>query len=196
MGRRVPQVIHAAQGLALLLSCALACGRRAEQAPSRSAPLETGIARALTETLGVPVTTRCVIVADVAVCRAWAGGVALPIAVENHRGAWTWEVEGRFVNTGPIVARIAGELADLGVHETVDCGAPVARIDDRLACSLSGGGRAFVTVAPDGRVDLELAIDPAAAGVRSEQPADLTTMSRGLETSGGDEDEEGGTVAP
>ena len=186
-----------------LLLCAVACSAREERAPLRRSPLESGIARELTERLGVPVTTRCVIVAGIASCRAWAGAVRLPIVVENHRGEWTWEVEGRFVTTAPIVAQIAGELADLGVQQTVDCGAPVARVDDRLACTLSGGGSAFVTVAPDGRVELELAIDPAAAGVRSEQPRDLTKTSRDLENMGGDDDEDatpgsssGSTVAP
>jgi hypothetical protein len=192
-----------AHRLALLLSCVVACGRREPEAPLRRSPLETAIARELTASLGVPVTTRCVIIAGVAGCRAWAGSVEMPIVVENHRGEWTWEVEGRFVNVAPIAAQIAGELADLGVQQTVDCGAPVARIDDRLGCALSGGGSAFVTVADDGRVDLELAIDPAVAGVRSETPRDLTKTSRDLENLGGDEEADepqgsssGSTVAP
>jgi hypothetical protein len=173
-----------------VLLCVLACSAREEQAPLRKSPLESGIARALTEKLGVPVTTRCVIVAGVAGCRAWAGTVQLPLVVENHRGEWTWEVKGRFVSTAPIVTQITGELADLGVAQTVDCGAPVAQIDDRLACKLSGGGSAFVTVASDGRVSLEIAIDPAAAGVRSEQPRDLTKTSRALDRAGKEEEED------
>jgi hypothetical protein len=192
-----------AHRLTPLLLCAVACHAREERAPLRRSPLESAIARELTERLGVPVTTRCVIVAEVAGCRAWAGSVPMRVIVENHRGEWTWEVEGRFVSTAPIAAQIAGELADLGVQQTVDCGAPVARVDDRLACKLSGGGSAFVTVARDGRVDLELAIDPAAAGVRSEEPQDLTKTSRDLEKMGGDDDEDetpgsssGSTVAP
>lgn len=203
MGRRVPQLIHVAHFLAALLFCVVACNGGEPRAPLRNSPLESAIARELTQQLGVPVTTRCVIVAGVAECRAWAGSVELPIVVENHRGEWTWQVEGRFANTAPIATQIAGELADLGVQQTVDCGAPVARIDGRLACKLSGGGSAFVTVARDGRVELELAIDPAAAGVRSEEPRDLTKTSRDLENMGGDDDEDettgsssGSTVAP
>lgn len=210
MGRRLTQSIHVAQrptatkiAWGSVLLCVLACSTREAKAPLRKSPLESAIARDLTEKLGVPVTTRCVIVADVAGCRAWAGAVQLPMIVENHRGEWAWRVEGRFASTAPIATQIAGELADLGVQQTVDCGALVTRIDDRFACKLSGGGSAFVTVARDGTVALELAIEPAAAGVRSEEPRDLTKTSRDLDRAGGeDEDEEapgsssGSTVAP
>jgi hypothetical protein len=188
-----------------VLLCVTACSSREAQPPLRRSPLESGIARELTDKLGVPVTTRCVIIAGVARCRAWADRVQLPIVVENHRGEWTWRVDGRYVATAPIAARIAGELADLGVQQTVDCGAAVARVreDDRLACKLSGGGSAFVTVDRDGRVSLELAIDPAVAGVRSEEPRDLTKTSRALDRAGREEDEDevtpgsgGGSTVP
>lgn len=135
-------------------------------------------------------------------CRASVDGVELPVVVENHRGEWVWWVEGGAVPTGPIAARVRDELADLGVAQTVDCGKPVSR-GPLVTCALSGGGAAFATVGSDGRVLLELAIDPPAAGVRSETPRDLTKRSRSLErTAGGDEEDEdtapadGGTVAP
>jgi len=134
-------------------------------------------------------------------CRASIEGVAVPLVVENHRGEWVWWVDGDVVPMGPIAARVRDELADLHVAQTVDCGKPIAR-GPRVTCALSGGGSAFATIAKDGTVSLELAIDPAAAGVRSEPPRDLTQRSRSLEHSATDEDEEdtipsdGGTVPP
>ena len=116
----------------------------------------------------------------------------LSIAVKSEKGEWAWHVEGRVVQTGPIAARIAGELADLGVAQTVDCGGAVVRVapGERLVCKLSGGGAAFASIGKDGSVGLELAIDPAAAAVRSEEPRDLTKTSRDLERLPGEEDED------
>jgi hypothetical protein len=176
---------------AFVLLCVLSCrDRETSRARLRRAPLETGIARELTERLGAPVTTRCAIVAGVAMCRAFVGSTMLSIAVKSERGAWEWHVEGRAVVTAPIVERIGDELADLGLAQTVDCGGAVVTVpaDDRLACKLSGGGEAFVTIGKDGTVELELAIDPSAAAVRSEEPRDLTKTSRDLERLPGDEE--------
>jgi len=125
-------------------------------------------------------------------CRAFVGDTMLSIAVKNERGAWAWHVEGRVVQTAPIVTRIEGELADLRVAQTADCGGAVVRVADgeQLVCKLSGGGAAFVRIGNDGTVGLELAIDPAAAAVRREEARDLTKTSRDLERLPGDEEEE------
>lgn len=171
------------------------------RAPLQSSPLETAIARELTSRIGAPATTRCVVVLGVAMCRASVDGVVVPLVVENHRGEWVWWIEGRVVPTAPIAARVREELADLGVSQTVDCGKAITS-GPRLTCALSGGGAAFATIAKDGSVSLELAIDPAAAGVRSETPRDLTGRSRSLERTAGEEEDEdtapadGGTVPP
>jgi hypothetical protein len=176
-----------------VLLCVLACREHeTPRAPLRQAPLETGIARDLTEKFGAPVTTRCVIIAGIAVCRAFVGGTVLSIAVKSEKNEWAWHVEGRAVVTAPIALRITGELADLDVAQTVDCGGAVVRVDEgeRLVCKLSGGGAAFASIGKDGTVGLELAIDPAAAAVRTEVPHDLTKTSRDLERLPGEEDEE------
>lgn len=210
MGRRVPQTIHVAQRpsatkivCVFVLLCVLSCrARETTRAPLRQAPLETGIARDLTEKLGVPVTTRCVIIAGIAMCRAVVGSSVLSIAVKSEKGEWVWHVDGRVVQTAPIAQRIAGELADLGVAQTADCGGAVARVPEgeRLTCKLSGGGAAFASIRNDGTVELELAIDPAAAAVRSEEPRDLTKTSRDLERLPGEEDDDevtgSGSAAP
>ncbi len=133
-------------------------------------------------------------------CRAFVGSTVLPIAVKSEKGEWAWHVEGQVVQTAPIAARIADELTDLGVAQTVDCGGAVVKIavGERLTCRLSGGGAAFATIAKDGSVALELALDPGAAAVRSETPRDLTQTSRALERLPGEEDEEEvtGSAAP
>ncbi|HSN28933.1 MAG TPA: hypothetical protein VLT45_21750, partial [Kofleriaceae bacterium] len=63
-------------------------------------------------------------------------------------------------------------------------------------CALGGGGAAFATVARDGHVSLELALDPAVAAVRSEEPRDLTKTSRLLEHGSGDEEDENSATVP
>lgn len=135
------------------------------------------------------------VIAGVAGCRASVDGVRVPIVVENHRGEWQWFVEGGAVATGPIAARVRDELADLGVAQTVDCGRAVA-IGTRVVCELSGGGAAFASVARDGRVSFELALDPAVAAVRREEPRDLTRTSRLLEHGSGDEEDENSATVP
>ena len=185
---------------ASVLLCVLGCRERDTRAPLQRAPLETAIARDLTERLGVPVTTRCVTIAGLARCRAAAGAAVLSISASSSRREWAWKVDGRAVQTAPIVTRVAEELADLGVAQTVDCGGSVAIVPlgERLTCRLSGGGAAFASIARDGTVALELDVDPGAAGVRSEEPRDLTHTSRDLERLPGQEDEEEvrGSAAP
>jgi hypothetical protein len=174
-----------------VLLCVLGCrDHESARGPLRQPPLETGIARDLTERLGVPVTTRCVMLGDIATCRAFVGSTMLSIAVESERGAWAWHVEGRMVETAPIMARIAGELADLGIAQTVDCGDAVVSVPEgeRLVCKLSGGGAAFAAIGKDGTVELELELDPGAAAVRSEDPRDLTKTSRDLDRLPGGEE--------
>jgi hypothetical protein len=182
VGRRLSQIIH-------VLLCVAACRERETRVSIAAAPLEREIARDLTARLGIPATTRCLIVAGVAMCRASVDGVALPVVVENHHKEWVWWIEGGVVATAPIAARVRDELADLGVAQTVDCGKAVAR-GQRVTCALSGGGAAFAMIDAHGDVTLELALDPAAAGARKEEPHDLTRLSRALEHGSGDEDDE------
>jgi hypothetical protein len=188
-----------------VILCLSACGDREVRAPLQRSPLETAIARDLTAHAGAPATTRCVIGLGVAMCTASVDGVAVPVVVENHRGEWVWWVEGGIVPTAAIAARVREELADLGVAQNVDCGKAIAR-GPQVECALSGGGKAFATISKGGEVSLELAIDPAIAGVRSEAPRDLTERSRSLDRTavGGEEEDavgsdtgsEGGRVPP
>jgi hypothetical protein len=163
-----------------------ACGHH--EPPERALPpLETTIARDLTARFGLPVTTRCAIIGDVpVVCQAViSDGTALPIALERAGVGVHWRVAGRVVETAPIAAYVGGVLADLGIAQRAICGPPVQRLapGKRLACTLSGGGAAFVQVASDGALSLELALDPAAAAARgtAETDADLLHRSRELD---------------
>ena len=178
-----------------VLLCVVACSGDKVAAPTPRSPVETAIARELTARFDVPAQVRCIVIAGVAGCRASVDGVRVPIVVENHRGEWQWWVEGGAIATAPIAARVRDELADLGVAQTVDCGKAIA-IGARVTCTLSGGGAAFASVGKDGRVSLELAIDPAAAGVRAEEPRDLTKTSQSLAHGSGDEDDENSATVP
>jgi hypothetical protein len=178
-----------------VLLCVVGCREREVEAPLQQSPVETAIARELTARFDVPAQVRCIVIAGVAGCRASVDGVRVPIVVENHRGEWRWWVEGGAIATAPIASRVRDELADLGVVQTVDCGKAVA-IGSRVTCALGGGGAAFASVGRDGRVSLELAIDPAVAAMRNEEPRDLTKTSRLLEHGSGDEDDENSATVP
>jgi len=177
------------------LLCVVGCRDPVTQAPPPRSPVETAIARELTARFDVPAQVKCLVIAGVAGCRASVDGVRVPLVVENHHGEWRWWVEGGAIATAPIAARVRDELADLGVAQTVDCGKAIA-IGARVTCRLSGGGAAFATVGRDARVSLELAIDPAVAGVRAEEPRDLTKTSQALAHGSGDEEEENSATVP
>jgi hypothetical protein len=161
-----------------------ACASRGESAPA-APPLETAIARELTARFHVPVTARCAAFGSaVLACRAELDGVVLPIALAEGG----WHVVGRFVDTTPIAAYVQGVLDDLGVAQHASCLPHVQQVAPgaRVGCTLSGGGAAFVDVAGDGSLALELALDPAAAAVRAEPATedrvrDLVQRSRGLD---------------
>jgi hypothetical protein len=119
-------------------------------------------------------------------------GTSLPIEVTSDGRAWTWRVAGRFVDTRPIAAYVDSELAEIHVKQTANCGAVLQRIDTRMACELSGGGRAFVDVRADGTLALELEIERDAAAARGEavtpeRAKELDQKSRALENASDDE---------
>lgn len=149
----------------------------------------------------MPVTVTCFVTLAVPTgCSAkLADGTALPIVVDGDGDAdgWTWRVDGVVVESAPVVTYVQDALARLGVAQGVSCGPPlqVVPAGDRIACSLSGGGAAFVQVAADGSTSLELALDPGGAAARSEavtpdREAALLDLSRALEVVRGESDGE------
>jgi hypothetical protein len=185
------------RALALVSSLAiLACGHHGTD--DRGPPeLETTIARALTTRFGVPVTTRCAVVADVPVsCQASVvDGTVLPIALERTEAGVRWQVAGPVIETAPIARYVGGVLADLGIAQRAACGPVVQRLvrGQRLACTLSGGGAAFVQVAANGALSLELALDPATAVARGSAAADAELLHRSRAL---DKSDEAGEPAP
>lgn len=172
----------------------VACGEHGPSEPARRPPIELDVERELAARFGGAVTARCAVVAGVPMaCLAVIDGLALPVAVEAAGSAWTWRIDGRVVATAPVVAYIDGVLGDLGVAQTARCGPAAVRLPpgQRLPCKLSGGGVAFVDVAREGRVSLELALDPAVAAIRAEPVPDreLVRASRALERTGDEDDE-------
>jgi len=160
------------------------CGR-GEPATEGPLPVESAIAHELTARFHAPVTARCTVVAGVPVaCRAALDGVQLPVAVAGR----AWRLVGRFVETAPIAAYVQGVLADLGVTQHASCGPRVQTLmpGARVVCTLSSGGAAFVDVARDGSLALELALDRSAASARGEDTTadrerDLERRSRELD---------------
>lgn len=158
----------------LLLMALFACRDRQVSEKTRPSPTETAIARDLTARFGTPATVTCTLAAAIPVrCDATlADGTKLPIAIENvgEKAEWGWRVDGLVIETKQIVELVQAELATLRVQQTATCGMPIVVIapGDRIACTLSGGGAAFVRIESDGTSSLELALDAASAAARTE----------------------------
>lgn len=154
--------------------------------------LDQAIAHDLSARVGQPVTAHCATFAGIPLaCRAHLpDGSELKIRISPGRDGWRWRVEDR-IETAPIQAYVQGVLGDLGIAQTAHC--PALPRERRIACSLSGGGIAFVEIAATGQLSLELELDPAAAVARSVPPADreLARMSLALHRLGDEEDREG-----
>jgi len=152
---------------------ALGCrDRQARQNAPRS-PVETGIARDLTARFGTPVTVACTVAAGapLACTATLADKTTMPIVIENaSKDEWGWRIDGRVIEGATIAKYVEGELGPLGIKETVTCGPPVQvlKAGERVSCTLSGGGAAFVHVAADGATSLELALDKDSAAARAE----------------------------
>jgi hypothetical protein len=151
----------------------LACRDREAATTAPRSPLETGIARDLTARFRTSVTASCkrLLTTPVRCTATLADGSELPIALEAAaRDEWGWRVDGLVVEARAVAAYVEAELASLQLAQTVTCGAPlqVVQPGDRVSCTLSGGGVAFVTLDADGQPSLELALDAAAAAARSE----------------------------
>lgn len=162
-------------------------------------PIETSIAADLSARFGTSVTAHCVMLTVVPLkCTAkLADGTELPIAIEHAPTEWQWHVQGRVVESAPVVRFVKDGLASVHADQTVDCGPRVQVIKrgDRLVCKLGGGGAAFVELDATGAASLELALDAAAASARTELTSadrehDLTKQSKELEPLAGESDGE------
>jgi hypothetical protein len=197
--------------LSLCVLTLISCGDQKASETRRRSPLETGIARDLTERLNVPVSASCTLIAGMASkCEASLGdGTKIPIEVKSDKKDWVWRVAGIVVEEQEIASHVKSALGDLHIDQRVDCAPHVHVVapGDRIACKLSGGGLAFLQIAADGSASLELALDPAAATARGElvtpdKERQLFEVSKSLEAREGQSDGEdevpadAGTVAP
>jgi hypothetical protein len=180
---------------------AVGCRDRHAREQAKPSPLETAIARDLTARFGTSVTVACTIAsagAPMTCTASLADKTTMPIVLESASASeWAWRIDGRVIDGRAIAAHVEGELAALKISETVTCGPPVqvVRPGDRVACTLSGGGAAFVQVAADGSTTLELALDKASAAARTElvtpeRDRELTLQSKRLEDLEGESDGE------
>jgi hypothetical protein len=166
--------------------------RQARENTRRASPVETAIARDLTARFGTSVTVTCRTLAGAPTgCSAkLADGTSMSIVMENaSKDEWGWRIDGRVIESKTIAAYVQEQLATIGGKQTAACGPPIAvvKAGDRIACALSGGGVAFVQIAPDGTTTLELDLDATSAAARAEpvtpeRERELTTRSKALET--------------
>jgi hypothetical protein len=190
------QVARLAFALALALALVTVGCRRGD----RGDPVARAVAAGVHAQLGVAVKrVRCTAArCDVTL----AGGATLAITVSGE-GALSWESE-ELVRTAPIASAVGAELMALGVDAAVDCGPPliaaVADAPTRITCQLAGGGAAWVDVAADGGLAIELALDEVAVQARTEppDPEGLDELSRALDSDqseGSQEDDDGAADA-
>lgn len=199
------------RALTVCLLTLAGCRDRAATGHARKSPLETGIARDLTARFGTPVTVTCTMSGPVPVgCTATlADKTELPIALaEASKSEWGWHIDGMVIDGTAIAQYVQDQLASLKIAQTATCGPAIQAIKpgERVSCTLSAGGAAFVTVAADGSTSLELALDKGAAAARSElvtpeRDRELTATSAALEDLEGESDGEeevpaDGGVAP
>lgn len=197
--------------LKLCLLTLISCSDQKASETRRHSPLETGIARDLTERLHISVSASCTLIAGMASkCEAsLQDGTKIPIEVKSDKKDWAWRVAGIAVEQSELESYVKTALGDLHVDQRVDCSPAVHVVTagDRIACKLSGGGLAFLQIAADGNASLELALDPAAAAARGElvtpeKERQLLEVSKSLESREGQSDGEeevpsdAGTVAP
>ena len=181
--------------LTLVWTTLLGCGDgdTAARHGVQTSPLAHAIAQDLATRAGGPVDVWCFQPFGAGGCEAHLrDGTTIPITVHDAGDKWEWRVEPMLIDAAPIEAHVRGMLADLGVAQDVACGARLRRLaaGERVACKLGGGGVAFVTVAPTGKLAVELALDPAAAAARQDHRQDLDRMSRALARGVGDEDDD------
>jgi hypothetical protein len=140
----------------------------------------------LTERLQRPIAVWC---ASHVACVARASEIE-EVPIELHYEGpeatgtreWSWSVHGMLIDSRPLESYLKDAVADLGKPQDVKC-APQLRVltkDNQIDCWLANGGKAFVTVLPDGDTRVEIELDRAAADARSELvlPQNDDTLSR------------------
>jgi hypothetical protein len=165
---------------------AAACGG-AEAPPPPT--VEARIAQDLAAHVGVPVTrVVCPAGPSPRTCVAEIPGTSgIELRVSDTPEGAEWEVAGFLVSVAPLEVEIALRLDELGVEATVDCGERfrTTQVGDRVPCALAVGGERgaawAVIVDDDGRFELELVLDPAAATARSAEVDDAELTRRSLE---------------
>lgn len=156
--------------LALVALVACSAGESATGHAGGPSALERAIATDLGARLGKPIYARCLEPLGVPVtCIAYLpDGSALPVALHDAGSAWEWAIEGRLVAAAPIEAYVRDVVGDLGAAQGVVCGPGLRRLaaDEQVECRLERGGAAYVSIAADGAMSVEVELDPKAAAAR------------------------------
>lgn len=153
----------------------------------REDPLIASVRAGIADQLGLPAEQ---VTCAGARCDVDVAGVRIAIALAGDREV-EWSSD-EVVLAAPLVAHIAAELDELGVAAAIDCGPPVQPVpaDGRIACKVGDGGLAWVQLAADGGVDVEIALTPEVVSARTTavDDAELERMSRALDRPDFDED--------
>jgi len=178
----------------LALPLLAACGRRAEGESRIEREVRTGLGTQLAARVdavdcpgGPPPLT----------CEAKVGEARLHVWVAPAgSGQVAWDLIDLVVAAPPLEAYLRAALGELGVEGKADCGARVrvAKIGDRIECSLGKAGAAWATVLDDdGVVSVELALGDDGVRVRTEavDVAGLDELSRALDLEPTAEEEAG-----
>ncbi|MEZ4404837.1 MAG: hypothetical protein R3B06_32915 [Kofleriaceae bacterium] len=138
-------------------------------------PLPGSIRQTLGQELGVAITS---VHCGGAACTATtADGLAIPITVTPGEPP-TWAAA-EVIDPRVLAAEAVEVAATVGLTGPADCG-PLrlaAQVDAPIECALPGGAAAFVTVAADGGLAVELAITAEIAAARR-GPIDQAALDR------------------
>lgn len=166
--------------LVLVGTSLVACGGQPASRERGPTALEAEIERELGARAGVPIRVRCVAL-PLGCTAALPDRRTVAIRLRGTRDKIEWSLDGVLVRAAPIEQYLRDTLADLGAPQAVACGpgVQVLAADQRIACTLDGGGTAFVRVRGDGSYGFELALEPGSGSAVSD--ADLVHMSKQLE---------------
>lgn len=174
-----------------LVAFTIGCGdspREGITPPPKLSQLERTISEQLSVKLGRSATVAC----SGSSCLADVGDAMIPIVTTNGPDGTTWRVRGLLVRSAPIERYLQGALDDLGANQRVTCGPPLRSVEPgaRIECALSGGGKAFATIAANGSFTTEIVLDPASAAARSKDLPESALRDRGSASPGDLDDDD------
>lgn len=178
-GGRAPTLLVARLAAAAACLAAATCGGGGD-GPHED-PLVASVRAGIAEQLGLPPAR---VLCAAGRCDVDLDGYALAVVVAGDREL-DWQSD-EVLLAAPLVAHIAGEVHELGVDASIDCGPPIQPVpaDGRLTCKVGDGGLAWVKLDAAGAVidvDVALTADEVAARTTAGDEVLLEKLSRALD---------------